>query len=104
MTPGSSGPPLRMWTKSGTLRAAARRNRPRTSARDSCGIGDHLLKGIDDPGLLGPAIAHVDEERDPAGGGEAEQAEDLGARFMRQVGDAESDAEGAFVQAAPDAL
>ena len=44
------------------------------------------------------------EERDLARGGQPEQAEDFGARFMRQVGDAESDAGSAFVEAAAHAV
>jgi DinB superfamily len=46
----------------------------------------------------------VNEERDPARGRELEEAEDFGARFMRQIRDAQSDAGGAFIQAAAHAV
>ena len=67
-------------------------------------VGDHLLQRVDHAGFDRPAVAHVNEERDLARGRQAEQAEDFGARFVRQVGDAESDAGGAFVEAAAHAV
>ena len=68
------------------------------------GVGDRLLKRVDHSGVDRPAVAHVNEERNLARGGQAEQAEDFGARFVRQVGDAQSDAGRAFVEAAAHAV
>ncbi len=64
------------------------------------GVGDHFLQGVDHAGLQRAAVAHMDVERNLALRRQPEQLQHLGARFVRQVGDAKSDPERAFVQPA----
>jgi hypothetical protein len=68
------------------------------------GVGDDLLESVEDARLDGAAVAPVDEDRDAPAGGEPKDFEDLLVRFVRQVGNARSNAEGGFVEAAGDTV